>query len=222
MLFIPTPSPYRPHDPTWRQPLYLHLHPLWQGLRERLATCEGRVLDIGCGLQPYRPLLGPSVTEYVGVDRPGPLANPSVVGTAEELPFKDDAFDVVLSTQVFEHVEDPARALREAARVLRPEGRLILTVPGVWPTHEAPHDYWRFTRYGLLHLLETHQLVVDELLELGGLWSTVGQMINLELQRFFALRHAVPLVNVLCACLDRLKKRQDLVMNWLVDAHRKV
>ena len=221
MLLTPTPSPYRPHDPTWRQPLYLHLHPLWQGLRKRLATCEGRVLDVGCGLQPYRSMLGTKVTEYVGVDRPGPLANPTVIGTAEDLPFDAHVFDVVLSTQVFEHVPEPARALGEAIRVLRPGGRLVLTVPGVWPTHEAPHDYWRFTRHGLLHLLETHDLVLDELVELGGLWATVGQMVNLELQRLFALRHTVPLVNVLCARLDRLSMREDLVMNWLVDAHRK-
>ncbi|MEY4575711.1 MAG: hypothetical protein RL701_414 [Pseudomonadota bacterium] len=220
LLFVPNPHPYRPHLPSWRQPLYLHLRPLWLALQRTLASCEGRVLDIGCGLQPYRQFLNASRTEYVGLDREGPLSQPTVVGSAEDLPFDDQSFDVVISTQVLEHVQEPRVALHEAVRVLRPGGRLLLTVPGVWPTHEAPHDYWRFTRHGLLHLLETEGIACGELMALGGLWATAGQMVNLALYRNALLRELVPAVNLTCEALDRLPMRDDLVLNWLADGIR--
>src|SRR3954454_17425132 len=72
------PSPYRPFLPSWRSPLYLHLGPLWRALERALATCEGRVLDVGCGMQPYRHMLGKCVTDYVGIDRAGELTRPTV------------------------------------------------------------------------------------------------------------------------------------------------
>lgn len=220
VLLVGSPVPFRPHLPTWRQPLYLHLRPLWRALEAALATCRGRVIDIGCGLQPYRPMLGPGVTEYVGVDREHELTKPTVVGSAESLPFPDESFDVALSTQVLEHVPEPERALREAVRVLKKGGRLILTVPGVWPTHEAPHDFWRFTRHGLMRLMDTHGIEYSELKALGSLWATVGQMANLELMYRGPLRELIPFVNLICGSLDRSRSGEDLVMTWFVDGVR--
>jgi SAM-dependent methyltransferase len=121
---------------------------------------------------------------------------------------------------VLEHVPEPERALAEAVRVLRTGGRLILTVPGVWPTHEAPYDFWRFTRHGVLRLLAQHGIEFGELKVLGGLWATVGQMVNLELGRHAVLRELVPVVNLASGALDRLGAREDLVMNWFVDGTR--
>jgi SAM-dependent methyltransferase len=166
-------------------------------------------------------MLGPGVTEYVGVDREGELSNPTVVGSAEALPFDDEAFDVVLSTQVLEHVPDPSQVFAESVRVLKRGGRLVLTVPGVWPTHEAPHDYWRFTRHGLKRLLVEHGIDCAEPEALGKLWATIGQMANLELGRRRFLRELVPLVNCVAGWLDRTAVREDLVMAWFVDGTRK-
>ena len=154
------PNPYRPFLPGFRSPLYLHLRPLWLGLEHALATCSGRVLDIGCGVQPYRPMLGAGVTEYVGVDRPGDLSRPTCYAAAEHLPFPDESFDVVLSTQVLEHVVDPRVALQEAMRVLRPGGRAVITIPGTWPTHEAPYDFWRFTHPSRVTMTETSSSIM--------------------------------------------------------------
>src|SRR5262249_41741994 len=142
---------------------------------------EGRVLDIGCGLQPYRKLLGPMVTEYVGLDRVSPFAVPDVEGDARALPFGDRSFDSVLCTQVLEHVVDPRATLREIGRVLRSGGRLVLTCPGTWPAHEVPHDYWRFTRWGLEHLFDEAGFASYAIRAEGGTWATIGQMLNLEL-----------------------------------------
>ena len=221
LIFQGSPVPYRPHLPSWRQPLYLHLAPLWRALRRELERLEGRVLDVGSGGSPYRSLLGPKVTGYVALDRPGTDPAPDVIGDAQQLPFADASFDAVFSTQVFEHVPSPDAAVSEAARVLRPGGRFLLAVPGVWPTHESPHDYWRFTRHGLARLFDAHGLDLDGLEALGGLWSTVGQMANLELSRHALMREAVPLVNLVALALDQLGPREDLVMNWMATGVRR-
>ena len=106
----------------------------------RRSLLEGRVVDVGCGLQPYRKLLGSKVTEYVGVDRAGPLCRPDVEGDALSLPFEDATFDALMSTQLLEHVVDPRKALAGMARVLKSGAPVVLTAPGTWPEHEVPYD----------------------------------------------------------------------------------
>jgi SAM-dependent methyltransferase len=190
-------------------------------LREQLATLEGRVIDIGCGLQPYRSFLGPRVTEYVGVDRAGRFAAPDLEGDALELPVPDASFDAAISTQVLEHVTDPQRALREAARVLKPGGILVLTCPGTWPDHETPHDYFRFTRYGLQHLLRNAGFECQLVKAQGGVWAAVGQLLNLELShRAPPFRWLIPLVNRLALHLDAGPAKQQMALNWVVRAKR--
>lgn len=211
------PVPYRPHRASWRQPLHLHLAPLWDALSVELARLGGRVVDVGCGNKPYGSMLGGAVTEYVGVDREGPHATPDVVADASRLPFADGAFDAGVSFQVYEHVSDPRACLRELARVVRPGGTVLLTVPGVWPAHEVPHDHWRYTRNGLEGLLADAGLVDGALTPLGGLWSALGQMANLELDKRRWARGLIPWVNLGARALDPTA-REELVLNWLAVA----
>jgi SAM-dependent methyltransferase len=111
-----------------------------------------RVLDIGCGAKPYLPLVAPFAERYVGVDT---AAGPYVdhVVAAETLPFEDESFDLVLCTQVLEHVQDPAAVLSEIHRVLRPGGGALISTHGVFLYHPDPSDtdgdYWRWTHAGL-------------------------------------------------------------------------
>lgn len=218
LWYVPSPEPYRPHPATWRQPLHLHLAPLWREVAKALGSLEGRVLDVGCGARPYQSLLGPRVTGYVALDRPG-TPGVDVEGTAEALPFPDASFDAAVSMQVLEHVEDPARCLAEMARVVRPGGVVVFTVPGVWPAHEVPRDYWRFTRYGLAAIVARAGLARATLVPLGGFWSALGQMANLALAKRPAGRALVPLVNLAARALDP-GAREELVLNWLVRAER--
>lgn len=220
LWYTPTPSPYVPHDPSWKQPLYLHLAPLWREVSAALATLSGEVLDVGCGSRPYRARLGPGVTRYVGLDRAGTSPPPDVVGDAHALPFADASFDHVMSMQVLEHVTDPALCVREIARVLRPGGSAVLTAPGVWPAHEIPWDFWRFTRFGMERIAADAGLVVEAVVPLGGLWSSVGQMAVLELERSALGRVMVPLVNLCARALDDRGAHHELVMNWLVRARK--
>jgi SAM-dependent methyltransferase len=108
------------------------------------------VLDVGCGDRPYEALLS-SAAEVVGFDVPG---NPhaDLHGSIDALPVADASFDVVLCLQVLEHVPNPAAAVRELRRVVRPGGRVLLSTHGVYPFHPNPDDLWRWTHDGLARL----------------------------------------------------------------------
>jgi SAM-dependent methyltransferase len=112
-----------------------------------------RILDVGCGVKPYYPLFAGVASEYVGVDV---VENPAaeLLGPVEALPVEDASFDVVLCTQVLEHSDDPAQAVRELRRVTRPGGRVLASTHGVQVYHPSPADYWRWTHEGLRRLFE--------------------------------------------------------------------
>jgi SAM-dependent methyltransferase len=111
-----------------------------------------RVLDVGCGSKPYYPFFHGLVSEYVGVDPVNPDAE--VKGSVEEIPVEDGGFDLVLCTQVLEHCDDPARAVRELRRVTAPGGRVLASTHGVMAYHPSPDDHWRWTHTGLRLLFE--------------------------------------------------------------------
>ena len=114
-----------------------------------------RVLDIGAGDAPYRELF--EHVDYRTVDWASSCHAGArvadITASAETLPCEEGSFDVVLMTQVLEHVADPPRVLAEAHRVLQQGGSILLTVPLTWELHELPHDYYRYTPAGLRHLL---------------------------------------------------------------------
>ncbi len=153
----------------WRQRQWFNPGPLgWlvnpfyfarRGLRREVGALAGAltgdVLDVGCGRKPYRDLV-PAV-RYVGLDVDSPVTR--ALGAADILydggnfPVADATFDGVLCSEVLEHVFTPEVFLGEIHRVLRPGGHLLLTVPFVWDEHEQPHDFARYSSFGLRALL---------------------------------------------------------------------
>ncbi len=136
----------------------------------RLAAprLSGRVADLGAGSGPYH---GEAPRcRFVGLDW---VRTPAVqvVGSTLELPFQGDSFDGAILTETLEHVPDPVRALQEAARILRPGSLLYFTSPQMWPLHYEPHDYFRFTRYGLTHLAARAGLTVEAVQPVAGLFT---------------------------------------------------
>ena len=126
--------------------------PLAAWLEEEAGKGETyRVLDVGCGPKPYYPFFAERASEYVGVDV---VENPvaELRGSVEALPVEDATFDVVLCTQVLEHCDDPAQAVRELRRVTAPGGRVLASTHGVQVYHPSPQDYWRWTHAGLRRL----------------------------------------------------------------------
>ena len=110
---------------------------------------DGLILDVGAG---YRPVYYSNVVNFEMMD----YATTDVVGLAHRLPFKNDAFDGVISIAVLEHVKDPFRCAAEIARVLKPGGWLKCCVPFLQPLHGYPHHYFNMTHEGLRTLFEGH------------------------------------------------------------------
>jgi SAM-dependent methyltransferase len=129
---------------------YAVRRPLLEWLRAQDVAGK-RVLDVGAGDRPYRDLF----PEAVAFDIPdNPHAD--LHGSLEAIPVEDASFDVVLCIQVLEHVPDPAAAVRELRRIVRPGGRVLLSTHGVYPFHPNPDDLWRWTHQGLERLFLTN------------------------------------------------------------------
>lgn len=136
-------------------------------MRWTLGHANGRVVDVGCASRWIEEALPPGC-EYIGLDYPATGrdlygAHPDVFADAARLPFGDASVDCIVLFEVLEHVAEPRSALAEAARVLRPGGRLLLTVPFMYPMHDEPHDYQRFTWHGLARETGRAGLTVNHL-----------------------------------------------------------
>ena len=118
------------------------------------------VLDFGSGSSPYRALFA-DFEKYVTADLPN--QNAALTINDGLVPADDGMFDVVLSTQVLEHVSDPAAYLAEAHRLLAPTGKLVLSTHGIYKYHPAPEDFWRWTGPGLRRQIEGCGLRVLEI-----------------------------------------------------------
>ena len=121
------------------------------------------MLDIYCGSRPYEDLIPPG-SRYTGLDIDDRYGTADVV-TQEFLPFPDESFDLVLCTEGFHYVPDPIHGLAEIERVLRPGGRVVLTVPLVWQYDRTILEH-RYTGPELAALLAGWDDV--EVIENGG------------------------------------------------------
>ena len=149
------PGEERRHPPL-TSPTWAVRAPLAAWLEQQAQIGDSyRVLDVGCGPKPYFPFFAERASEYIGVDV---VDNPAAElrGSVESLPVEDGSFDVVLCTQVLEHCDDPAQAVRELRRVTAPGGRVLASTHGVQVYHPSPQDYWRWTNAGLERLFAEH------------------------------------------------------------------
>jgi len=137
----------------------------------RQLPASSRVLDAGAGEGRFSALF--AHTQYVGVDlavgdSTWNYSGLDAINTLDQLCFADNSFDVVVFTQVMEHLPEPSAVLAELQRVLRPGGLLILVAPQSWHAHQIPHDFYRYTAYGIRYLLEKNGLVPEKIQPLGG------------------------------------------------------
>lgn len=207
-----------------RHPLGHHIRRLRTGVAGLIPDLNlvagSRLLDFGCGSSPYRDLLPPGI-EYVGADLDR-NPNATLMLTKDgRVPGPDAQFDAVLSTQVLEHVGDPQLYLSECFRVLRPEGRLLLTTHGIFFYHPDPVDLWRWTCEGLSTAVERSGLVVERQVGIIGMSATGLQMLQDGLTFRAGERWAPWLALVfqpLVALADRFETPQSLGYNAQVFA----
>ena len=139
--------------------LYFHHRRIAQELRKislQLDKIDKRILEIGAGRKPCKeffPKARYTCTDIVWHDGIDELIDVS------SMPYRDNCFDLVICNNVLEHIPIPERAVDEIYRCLRPEGYLFLVVPFLFPLHDIPRDYFRFTEYSLVNLLHKWPVV---------------------------------------------------------------
>lgn len=111
-------------------------------------------MDIGSGDKYYEDLFPNKVNLDIDPER-----KPDVVGDARNLPFQDNEFDNILCLEVLEHINQPQKAIAEMQRVLKPGGKIILTTRFIFPLHDVPGDYFRYTKYGLQELFKDWEIL---------------------------------------------------------------
>jgi len=141
----------------------------------------GRLLDFGCGNKPYQELFANRVDRYDGVDieQSGhDHTNESIdyFWDGKTLPFENESYDHVISTEVFEHVFEIDNTLNEINRVMKVGADGIFTVPFAWEEHEKPYDYGRYSHFGLEYLLNKHGFEVVDRRKSGTYIQTIYQM----------------------------------------------
>jgi SAM-dependent methyltransferase len=201
-----------------------------EALADAATRAHGVMLDVGCGRKPHRAAFAPYVSAHVGLDHEEAthgLEDVDIVASAYEIPVPDSTYDTVLCTCVLEHLEEPARALADAHRVLVDGGLAIYTVPFIWHLHEEPRDFYRFTRHGLVHLFAQAGFEIDEIRSIGGFWVAFGQEFAYYVYRLNRgpLRRArvVPAIAIaiqrIASMLDRVDRGEMWPSHYLVIAH---
>jgi SAM-dependent methyltransferase len=134
------------------------------------------VLDAGAGQAPYRRLFAHAdyeTADFLAV-RGKKYTEPDYICDLADIPVEDARFDHVVLTQVLEHLPEPANVLAELYRVLKPAGTLWLTAPLFYEEHERPYDFFRYTQFGLRHLLENTGFEVLEIEWMEGYLGTLS------------------------------------------------
>lgn len=152
---------------------YIIRKSLLDAVTELKPKIHGSVLDLACGVMPYKEYLKSNlVEEYIGIDiEPTEYHNnikPDYFWDGKNIPLKDASFNFVIATEFLEHYFDTNHILKEIKRVLKPGGTFFFTVPSVWPIHEAPYDYHRFTPYALEEHFKKSGFTSWEIKPLGG------------------------------------------------------
>jgi SAM-dependent methyltransferase len=191
-----------------------------------------RVLDAGAGEGRYAGDFAGQ--RYCGVDlavgdRVWDYSRLDAVADLTSLPFAAGCFDAAIHVVTLEHVREPGCVLREIARTLAPGGRLLLVAPLEWEVHQAPNDYYRYTRYGLAYLLERADMQEIDIHAEGGYFRLLARRLLNGLQFFTGgirwlgfLPAALLLVPPALAIpfLDALDRNRNFTLGYICTARK--
>lgn len=187
-----------------------------------------RVLDAGAGEGNYKSFF--TTQRYTGLDlgigdAGWDYSRLDVLGNLAALPFADDVFDASLNIVTLEHVREPRCVLKELARSLAPGGRLLLIAPHEWEEHQQPHDYYRYTRYGLEYLLRDAGFGDLKIQPVGGFFRLLSRRLLNALQFFpgpFMLVAAVFFAPpaLLLPLFEPLDRRQNFTLGYICSARK--
>lgn len=225
-------------NPSINAPSYILRKKLLKSIKKHAPLLTGKLLDFGCGSKPYKSLF--KVENYTGVDFHGEghsHENEQIdfFYDGEKLPFNNDQFDSVFSTEVFEHVFNLEEMIPEIRRVLKPGGLILVTCPFAIPEHEQPNDYARYSSFAIKNLFEKNEFEVIEFEKIGNEFETIMQLFIIYIHmrilcKFNKLKIVRPILdpiiisflNVLTLLFSKiLPAKQDLYLNNLIICRKK-
>lgn len=217
--------------PAWLRNHVLHFEAeIERAVTAFAAGCGNgsRVLDAGAGEGSYKQHF--RHCRYVGVDLGVGDSNWSYRGLdafadLAELPLRNRSFAAALNIVTLEHVRDPQRVLTELYRVLEAGGRLLLVVPHMWEEHQQPNDFFRYTQFGIRHLLTTAGFRDVEIRPVGGFFRLLGRRLLNGLQFFPGLLKVPAAVllappALLLPLLEPLDQRRNFTLGYICTASK--
>ena len=174
---------------------------------------RGILLDIGCGVQPYRSIYADSFKKVIAADF-DVRSRIDVRIDVHALPLRDESCSVVLLTEVIEHLAEVKIALVEVCRVLRTDGYLFLTWPFLYPLHELPHDFARYTEFGMQHLLEGTGLRIEALYRRGDMLCVVFGILEQFVFGLVEFLSRLPVISHLGSRLLKPLLRRFFIAAW--------
>lgn len=161
-------------------PFFIARRGLYINIKNYGEEISGKTLDVGCGTKPYEKYFNSS--EYIGLEKDTTIhkevSKADFFYDGNKFPFNDNEFDSIVTNQVFEHVFNPDQFLSEINRVLKKDGKLLMTVPFVWDEHEQPYDFARYSSFGLKSVLEKNGFVIISHKKICNNFASLFQLIN--------------------------------------------
>ena len=213
-------------NPPIHHPLYFIRQAILEAVIAYAPLLKGQVLDFGCGSKPYQKLFI-AAENYIGLDFQGEGHNHNdepidIFYDGKNIPFENDTFDAIFSSEVFEHIFNIDEVLKELYRVLKPEGLIFITCPFVWNEHEIPNDYARYTLFALRYLFEKHGFEVKIAEKKGNYITAIGQLLALYLLSSSRLNRYIGISNRLTRLLNKhFPIKQDFYLSNIILAQKK-
>lgn len=183
---------------------------------------EGKVLSLGLGTSKYKNIILKKADSCINFDS-GSSDNIDLVGDVYNLPFKDNEFDVVISTDTLEHLTEPPLVIGEIRRVLRAGGICLITVPFLISYHPKPDDFFRFTETGAKYLLEKQNFQIIESGTNGRLFSTLAEIIRMAYflnKKFKGQELIIKYLQKFAFFLDKFVKNDKIYSNVYIIAKK--
>jgi SAM-dependent methyltransferase len=188
-------------------------------LQEFTPYYKGVLYDLGCGEAPYREFFLGYAEKYIGVDWAGSYHATKADIAADmnmPLPIESAVAGTVVSLSVMEHLCEPQNMLNEAYRILKPGGTMILQVPFMWWVHEAPYDYYRYTRFGLKYMFEKASFTNVQVFPTTGFW--VMWSLKFNYQSIQLIRGRWPVRQLMSVLIRAIWAIDQRIAPWL-DKH---
>lgn len=217
-------------------PSYFARRGIFKQISKIAPSMNGEIMDFGCGSKPYQNLFTSS-TSYIGVDievsgHPDHDSLVDVYYDGVNLPFENMKFDCAVSFEVFEHIFNLPEIIAEIARVLKPGGKLLCSVPFAWPEHEQPYDFARYTSFGIRHLINNSGFEVEKVIKTNTTVRALGQIFidylsNILLKNGGLIGRLtriiiLPIMNMTTLIIDAiLPSRQEYYSNLVILATRR-